>query len=138
MKSAPLKIKNRAAAFTLAEVMVALLFMAIVVPVIVQAIQISSRAGEIAARKSAAARVADYILNENIINTNQVLTSQSGVQTEGPLDFRWKLTAQTWPVDKMQLLTAEVTFSAQGHDYSVKLSTLTTSPDQGTLNGVQP
>ena len=38
------------AAFTLAEVMAALLFLAIVIPTAVEALQIASRAGEVAAR----------------------------------------------------------------------------------------
>ena len=49
---------------------------------------------------------------------------QSGTVTEGILDFRWKLTTANWPQDSMELLTAEVTYSAQGKDYSVRLSTL--------------
>ncbi|HEY4414609.1 MAG TPA: prepilin-type N-terminal cleavage/methylation domain-containing protein [Verrucomicrobiae bacterium] len=130
MKLATTPIKKRpggkCAGFTLAEVMVALLFLAIVVPVAVEVLHVASLAGEVAARKSEAARVADRVLNESIVTTNWMgLTS--GTITEGTLDFRWKLTSQTWlqdPVAQMQLLTAEVIFSAQGKDYSVKLSTL--------------
>jgi hypothetical protein len=68
--------------------------------------------------------VADRILSESLVTTNWTSGNQSGTVTEGILDFKWKLTSATWPVDPMQLLTAEVTFSAQGKDYSVKLSTL--------------
>jgi hypothetical protein len=56
--------------------------------------------------------------------TNWNSGTQSGTVTEGALDYRWTLTSQTWPQDAMQLLTAEVKYSAQGKDYSVKLSTL--------------
>jgi hypothetical protein len=56
--------------------------------------------------------------------TNWNTGLQSGTVTEGTEEFRWTLNSQNWPVDTMQLLTAEVKFSAQGHDYSVKLSTL--------------
>jgi len=138
MKLATPKINKSTSAFTLAEVLVALLFMAIVIPVVMQAFQVSSRAGEFAARKSMAARVADNILNENIINTNQVVTAQSGTQAEGSMEFPWKLTTQSWPTDRMQLITAEVTYMVQGLEYSVKMSTLTTTPNQESLNGVQP
>jgi Na+-translocating ferredoxin:NAD+ oxidoreductase RnfE subunit len=134
-----ISISKSTAAFTLAEVLAALMFIAIVVPVIVAAIQISGRAGEFAARKSMAARVADTILNQNIVNTNLVfIGDQSGTETEGTMEFPWKLTVQTWPTDRMQIMTAEVKFSVQARDYSVKLSTLTTSPGQVSLNGVQP
>jgi type II secretory pathway pseudopilin PulG len=116
--------KIRIAAFTLAEVLAALMFLAIVIPAAVEALHISSLAGEVAARKGAAARVADRILNESLITTNWNRGTQSGTVTEGALDFQWTLTSENWPQDTMQLLTAEVKFSAKGHDYSVKLSTL--------------
>ena len=117
-------------AFTLAEVLAALLFLAIVIPTAVEALHVASLAGEVAARKSAAARVADRILNESLVTTNWSGGMQSGTVTEGILDFRWKLTTQNWPQDSMQLLTAEVTYAAQGKDYSVKLSTLANSQTQ--------
>ncbi len=123
MKLATAKNKNRAA-FTLAEVLAALLFLAIVIPTAVEALHVATLSGEVAVRKGAAARVADRILNESIVMTNWNNGTQSGTATEGAVDFRWTLTSQTWPQDSMQLLTAEVKYSAQGKDYSVKLSTL--------------
>ena len=120
------------AAFTLAETMVALLLLAIVIPVAVQAISAASLAGEVAARKGAAARVADRVLNESLVTTNWS-SSQGGTATEGTLDFQWTLSNQTWPQDSgMQLVTAEVKFKAQGKNYSVRLSTLANQP--GTVS----
>src|SRR5215831_14966974 len=58
------------AAFTLAEVLAALVFMAIVIPVALWALGISSRVGEVAARRGEAALVAERILNESIVTTN--------------------------------------------------------------------
>lgn len=122
--------RRRAAAFTLAETMVALLLLAIVIPVAVEAISAASLSGEVAARKGAAARVADRILNESLVTTNWS-SAQSGTASEGVLDFQWTLSSQTWPQDSaMQLVTAEVKFQAQGKDYSVKLNTLATLQTQ--------
>lgn len=122
------KIGNRQSAiengFTLAEVLAALLFLAIVIPTAVEALHVASMAGEVATRKAAAARVADRVLNESLVTTNWMGGMQSGTVSEGILDFKWKLTSQSWPQDSMQLLTAEVTYSAQGKDFSVTLSTL--------------
>ena len=120
----------KCAAFTLAEVLAALLFLAIVIPTAVEALHVASLAGEVAVRKSAAARVADRILNESLVTTNWGGGSQSGTVTEGILDFKWQLTSRNWPEDSMQWLTAEVTFSAQGKDYSVSLSTLANAQTQ--------
>jgi len=129
MKFKTAKIK-KCAAFTLAEVLVAMLFMAIVIPVAVEALHVSSLAGEVAARKGAAARIADRILNESLVTTNWTGAAQNGTISEGPLDFQWTLTAQSWPQATMEMLTAQVTFQAQDRDYSVKLSTLANPPTQ--------
>ena len=128
--------KKNCAAFTLAEVLAALLFLAIVIPAAVEAMHVASLAGEVAARKGGAARVADRILNESLVMTNWSSGTQNGTVTEGTLDFRWTLTSQSWPQDPaMQIVAVEVKFSAQGKDYSVKLSTLASSPGQtATMN----
>lgn len=127
--------------FTLAECLAALLFLAIVIPAAIEALHVSSLAGQVAARKGAAARVADRILNQSLVMTNWN-TSQSGVTDDGANEFHWKLSSQNWPQDQMELITAEVSFSAQGHDYSVKLSTLANSQTQtaamGTTTGATP
>lgn len=122
-------------AFTLAEVMVALLFLAIVIPVAVKAISAASLAGEVAARKGTAARIADRVLNESLVMTNWNNGTQSGTASEGGHNFNWTLNSQNWPVDSaMQVVTADVTFTAQSRNYDVKLSTLASLPGQTTMN----
>jgi hypothetical protein len=118
------RVTFHAAAFTLAEVLAAMLFLAIVIPAAIEALHVASLSGEVAVRKGVAARLADRVLNESIVMTNWNSGTQSGTVTEGSEEFRWTLTSQTWPVDAMQLLTVEVKYAAQGHDYSVKLSAL--------------
>ena len=132
------RVTCHVAAFTLAEVLAALLFLAIVIPAAVEALHLASLAGEVAVRKGAAARVADRILNESLVLTNWNTGTLSGTVTEGAQEFRWTLTSRNWPVDAMELLTAEVKYSAQGRDYSVKLSTLANSPNAGPLARLQP
>jgi hypothetical protein len=136
--------RQRSQAFTLAEVLAAMLFLAIVIPVAVEALHVSSLAGEVAARKGAAVRIADRVLNESLVTTNWTGNAQNGTVSEGALDFQWNLTAQNWPqaqnsvnsmnlmnsMISMEMLTAQVTFQAQGKDYTVKLSTLANSPNQ--------
>ncbi len=119
-------------AFTLAEVMAALVFMAIVIPVALQGLSIASRAGEVAARKSEAALVAERVLNENIVTTNWMQTSQSGTIRQGVRDFRWTLHNDSWSFDPnltdMRQLTVDVVFVAQGKDYTLHLATLASMP----------
>jgi general secretion pathway protein I len=132
--------RPRQAAFTLAEVLAAMLFLAIVIPAAVEALHVAGLAGEVAARKGAAARLADRLLNESIVTTNWNTGSQSGNAAEGAEEFRWTLKSQNWTVDTtaaMRLLTATVTFSAQGHDYSVELSTLANTQVPATTSSSQ-
>jgi competence protein ComGC len=130
MKFATRKTKNCAArhrcqAFTLAEVLAALLFLAIVIPPAVEALHVASLAGEVAARKGAAARVADYVLNTSLVMTNWNTGSQSGTVTENGIDYRWTLASQSWPAQSaLSIVTAVVKYSAQGKEYSVTLNTL--------------
>jgi type II secretory pathway pseudopilin PulG len=130
-------VTRHTSAFTLAEVLAALLFLAIVIPAAVEALHLASLAGVVAARKGVAARVADRILNESIVLTNWNTGTLNGTVTEGAQEFRWTLTSQNWPVDAMELLTAEVKYSAQGRDYSVKLSTLANPQTLTTTMGSQ-
>ena len=105
--------------------------MAILIPVALEGLHIASRAGEVAARKSEAALVAERILNENIVTTNWNTTVQNGTVRQGIRDLRWTLRNDPWDKDPnqsvMRLLSAEVTYTAQGRDYSVKMSTLVDS-----------
>jgi Tfp pilus assembly protein PilV len=120
--------------FTLAEVMAALLFLAIVIPTAIEAMHVASLAGEVGARKGAAARIADRVLSESLVTTNWSGT-QSGTATEGGLDFRWTLTSQGWPQDAaLQVVSARVKFSAQDKEYEVELDTLATQTGVTNLN----
>lgn len=118
--------RRRNRAFTLAELLASLLFLAIVIPAAIYALRVASLAGSVSARKGAAARIADRLLSESMVMTNWS-GSRGGTVSEEGSDFRWNITRANWtgaPVQDIQQLTAEVTFSAQGHDYSVRLTTL--------------
>ncbi len=110
--------------FTLAEVLAAMLLLAIVVPAAIEALHVAATAGTVAARKVEAARVAERVLNEKVIMGNSSQTGQHGIVVADGHDFRWTLRSERWPVDAMQLLTAEITFTAQDRTCLVRLSTL--------------
>jgi len=125
-------------AFTLAEVLAAMMFMAIVIPVALEALHIASVSGEVAVRKTEAARIADRILNENIVTTNWN-QSASGTITENGREFRWTLRNEYWSPDSaLQLLTAEVEFTTRGRTCSVRVNTLANSQaTSGIATGMQ-
>jgi len=110
--------------FTLVEVLAALLFMAILVPVTVQAIRVASRAGQVADRKVVAARVAERVLNELLVTGALMQNSSSGTIEEGDRSYEWTMTSETWTEDQMNLVTVSVTYEVQGQEFDVQLSTL--------------
>src|SRR5208282_1234207 len=120
-------VKRALRAFTLAEVLAAMMFMAIVIPVAVQGLRIASLAGEVGQRKIVAARIGNKILNELKVTGQLRNTSQSGVVQEGGLQYKWSVRSELWTEDAtspMTLATLTVAYTAQGKNYDIRLSTL--------------
>src|SRR5262245_33916163 len=90
------------AGFTLAEVLAALVFMAILIPVALEGLSIASRAGEVAARKGEAALVAERLLNQAVVEGSGDKTLQNGTTRQGIRDFRWTLRSEPWTADPYQ------------------------------------
>jgi type II secretion system protein I len=122
--SARISARRRRAGFTLAEMLAALAFMSIVIPVAVNAIRVASLAGQVAERRSVAMRIADRVLNEIIVTEQATQGALSGTMQEGDRAFEWVMDTQQWPEDYMTVVTVSVVFQVQGQDYDVQLSTL--------------
>jgi type II secretory pathway pseudopilin PulG len=137
-------------AFTLIELMVTLAFMAVTIPVIVQGLRIASLSGEVSERKALAARIADRVLNQTILN-GQTSSPQSGNENVGPYQFHWTVRDEPWtalstltPLSNPNSVNAavvnqslihqfsvDVTFAAQGRNFDVRLTSLVnTAPTQ--------
>lgn len=109
------------------EVLAALLFMAIVIPVAVRGIRVASLAGEIAVRKRIAARIGQSALDEMRSNTQTQNATASGTVQEGAQTFQYSVQTETWaedPIYAMRMATVDVAFTVQGKNYDVRLSTL--------------
>src|SRR4051812_43080296 len=117
-------VERRSAGFTLAEVLAALAFMAIVIPVAMQGVKLASQTGVVAHRKSEASRVAERLLNETMVATNWNKSMQSGQIEQGQMQYRWSVKNEAWLQEPMRLISVQVLFSVQGQDYDVRLSTL--------------
>src|SRR5512134_3335620 len=124
MKSAPIHrpriaAKRARSGFTLVEVLAALAFMAIVIPVAVEGLRIANLAGQVGQRKAVAARVAERVLNEWIVTSQSQTARQSGAVHEGVVDYTWSIRTQPWSEDAMRLVTVTVVYVAQGQEYDV-------------------
>ena len=118
-------VKRTRAAFTLAEVLAALLFMAIVIPVALEGLRIASLAGQVGERKAVAARVADRVLSELAV-AGSLPSGDNGSVTEGPHEYQLAIESAAWVEDSaLQETTVRVVYFVQGREYEVTVSTLT-------------
>ena len=128
----PRAARRALAGFTLAEVLAALVFMAIVIPVAVQGVRIASLAGQVGERKAAAVRIAERVLNELLVTGGLQQAAQNGSVEEGTRHYDWTMISEQWSVDAMNLITVQVVFTVQGQDYDVNVSTLYDTSAQTT------
>ncbi len=115
---------KRDRAFTFAEILAAMLFLALVIPVALQAISISSRAGTVAGRKATAVQLGDALLNELAITDEWRRGSQSG-RFEAPYDsYSWQIQSQNWDQQGLIQLSLQVEFLVRDQRFDVVLATL--------------
>ena len=115
---------SRRAAFTLVEVLAALVFMGILIPVTMQAVQVANRAGQVSERKAVAQRIAERVLNEQLVTGQLYQNADSGSIDERRRTYEWRMESRTWTEDQLSLVTVTVTYEVQGREYDVRLSTL--------------
>jgi len=116
------------AGFTLVEMLAAMLFMAIVIPVALQGLRIASRAGAVAGRKSVAVQLAESKLNELIVTGQWHNSGQGGASGAQWPGYQWTVKSEAWGGDtslnNLRLVTVEVTYPVQNQSYNVRLSTV--------------
>ena len=123
--------------FTLVEVLAALLFMAILVPVTMQAVRIASRTGQVGERKVVAARIAERVLNEMLVTGGVRQNSGNGRIEERHRIYDWTMRSEPWREDQMSLVTVTVKYEVQGQEYDVTLATLFDSTQLATSTQTQ-
>lgn len=116
--------KSACAGFTLVEVMAAMVFMAVVIPVALHGVRIASLAGDVAVRKTLAVREAEFLLNQAVINHDWTQAVRHGSSDYGKVRFDWIQRSELWSLDAMRMVSVEVFYTAQGNKYSVLLATL--------------
>ena len=130
-------------AFTLIEVLAALLLIGIVLPAIMKGIAASSSAASSARHRNEASGLVESKLGE-IVATNQWQdnTDFSGdFGTDWP-DYKWHATVQPWAGDttgtSLQQLDVTVTWLARGREDSMTLSTLVYQRSTTTTTATTP
>ena len=126
----------RDGAFTFIEVLAALLFLGILVPAVVSGLVLSNRLSVFSERNAAAEELAQNKLNELLIDDAWESTSDTrgDFGTDWP-GYRWEMEQENWAgdtVNTMTELTMRVFFNVQGHEHSVRLTTLVSDFDEQT------
>lgn len=121
--SSRLRVRS-CSAFTFAEVLAALVFLAILIPAVMQGITIASRVSVMAERSAIASGLAQNKLDELTINDAWTAAEASGDFGADWTGYRWETTQSTWDMGTMTVLAVKVFYPVQGQENSVSLSTL--------------
>ncbi|HOE63750.1 MAG TPA: type II secretion system protein [Candidatus Sumerlaeota bacterium] len=122
--------KRHIRAFTFAEILAAMLFMAIVIPVTVRGISFANRLGVLAERKRTAQVLAEKKLNELILDESWREGNQSGEfadsteEADARSQYTWTLETSPWTDDDMRLVIVNVFYKVQETEHSASVATL--------------
>jgi type II secretory pathway pseudopilin PulG len=126
MRALPNRAGRRRArlAFTFPEVLAAMVFLAILVPVVIEGLTLANRAATVADRTAIAAQLGENRLNELMFDRLWATAPARGDFGSDWAGYRYELIRGNWPADRMVELTVRVTFEVQGRQHEVRLTTL--------------
>ncbi len=122
--------EKRRGGFTFIEVLAAMIFMAVLIPVVMQGLILVQRSVAITERRTIAAQLGANLLNEMIVTEQwEQETGGSGDWGEEWPGFRWEMTLNPWSEDEgINELTLTVYYPSHGQEESISLTTLVPQP----------
>ena len=111
--------------FTFVEVLAAMVFLGILIPVVISALMVSNRAAVVAERSTIAMQLGENRLSELMLEDAWTTAESRGDFGQEWPGYRWELKRQDWQSGAMTELTLDVFFAVQGQEHDVRLSTLT-------------
>lgn len=110
--------------FTFAEILAAMVFLAILVPVVIEGLTLANRAATVTERKAIATQLGENRLNELMFDRLWASAPARGDFGQEWSGYRYELSRRNWPMDRMVELTVRVTFQVQGRPHEIQLTTL--------------
>jgi type II secretory pathway pseudopilin PulG len=111
--------------FTFVEVLAAMVFLGILIPVVISALMVSNRAAVVAERSTIAMQLGENRLSELMLQDAWTTAESRGDFGQEWPGYRWELKRQDWQSGAMTELTLDIFFAVQGQEHDVRLSTLT-------------
>jgi len=115
-------------AFTLVEVLAALMLIAIVIPVVMQGITVAANTASAARHRNEATGLAESKLAEIVATAQWQTGTLAGDFSPDWPDYRWEATVQPWAQDtsdaSLQQIDLRLIWNARGRENSLTLSTL--------------
>jgi prepilin-type N-terminal cleavage/methylation domain-containing protein len=117
-------IGMRAKGFTLVEVLAAVVFMAIVIPVAMHGVSLATSVAGSARRNAEAAELAQSKMSELQVTRGWQTGNLSGDFGEDHAEYRWMAELAPWEVGTLQQLHVHVLWNAAGREQQVTVTTL--------------
>jgi len=121
--------RRHARGFTLIEALAAVVFVAIVLPVVMHGFQLATSLGEAAKRRAEAATFAHSIMSELAITRAWQTGTLSGDFGEDHPEYRWQADLVPWDDSTMLEMDVHVFWNSAGNEQRITVSTLV---DQGS------
>ncbi|MBT3595089.1 MAG: hypothetical protein HN505_03875 [Verrucomicrobia bacterium] len=121
---------RRACGFTFAEVLAAMVFMAILLPVVMQGLVLANRASVVAERKRTAVHLGNSLLTELTATDQWSSAGNRGNFSPDFEQYEWELVQAGWNLDDMEQLTLIVSYPVQGQLHYINLTTLVQEDSQ--------
>lgn len=119
-------------AFTFVEILASMLFLAILVPAILQALTLANKASEVSERNAVAAELASNKLSDLTLNQNWTTAETKGDFGADWPGYRYEVNQAQWDQGGMNQLCVNVFYNVQGKERSVQLATLVSQ--SGTIS----
>ena len=116
--------KSLTRAFTFVEVLAAMVFLGILMPVVINALLTANRAAVVAERSTIAAQLGENKLGELMLGDAWSSANTSGDFGRAWSGYRWQLSKPTWQNGAMTELTLVVLYKVQGVERDARLATL--------------
>ena len=125
-----------ARAFTFVEILACLVFLAILMPAVIEAIALSNRASVVAERSTIAAELAQNKLAEFTVPNASTATETRGDFGKDWPGYTWELSQDQWDLDAMSTLAIEVVFRVQGAEHRVRIEALVSGSDSSSTGSM--